>query len=211
MKLWWTQSCAGNSPASRWRWSNDHDLQRSFPTNRSVSLWVRTWAAQERKIKTVVAEELHRGQVKGRKHSEFRAAGSHTAVADISDKHTGPKGKKKEKTPTQNTKSTNRMRYRIESYKGKLSYKVTPSPKLSYCSYFKYLLSLIVLKASKKSPSSSGILTWSQLHMNGGSAAKHKGCLSVSGSACPAHSTAQYTAAPISLSHTSSKHFGKTR
>lgn len=137
MKLWWTQSCAGNSPASRWRWSNDHDLQRSFPTNRSVSLWVRTWAAQERKIKTVVAEELHRGQVKGRKHSEFRAAGSHTAVADISDKHTGPKGKKKEKTPTQNTKSTNRMRYSIESYKGKLSYKVTPSPKLSYCSYFK--------------------------------------------------------------------------
>lgn len=65
------------------------------PANGSVSLWVRMWAAQERKIKTVVAQELHWGQVKGRKQPEFRAAGSHSAAADISDKHGGQKGKKR--------------------------------------------------------------------------------------------------------------------
>lgn len=103
-------------------------------------------------------------------------------------------GGQKEKTPTQNPKSTNRVRYGIESYARKLSVKVTPSPKLSYCSYLKYLLSLTVPKVSKKSPSSSRIQMWSQLHTNGGSPAKHQGCLSVSGSLCPAHST--YAAVP---------------
>lgn len=57
MKPWWTQANAGNCPASRWKWPNDHDLRRSFPTNSSVSPWARTWAAQEIKTKTAVAEE----------------------------------------------------------------------------------------------------------------------------------------------------------
>lgn len=47
MKLWWTQANAGNSPASHGKWPNDHDLQRSFPTNSSVCPWARTWGAQE--------------------------------------------------------------------------------------------------------------------------------------------------------------------
>lgn len=35
----------------------------------------------------------------GRKLSEFGAAGSHTAVADVSDKHGGPKGEGKTTNP----------------------------------------------------------------------------------------------------------------
>lgn len=65
------------------------------PTNGSLSLWVRMWAAQERKIQTLVAQELHWGHVKGRKQPDFRAAGSHSTAADISDKHRGQKGKKR--------------------------------------------------------------------------------------------------------------------
>lgn len=127
------------------------------PANGSVSLWVRMWAAQERKIKTVVAQELHWGQVKGRKQPEFRAAGSHSAAADISDKHGGQKGKKRKGKNTipkpQTDKPSEPQHGQLQ--REKHSVKATPHPKLSYHSYFKYPLSLVMLKVSKKSPSIS--------------------------------------------------------
>lgn len=57
----------------------------------------------------------NRGQVKGRKHSEFRASGSHSAAANSSDKHRQGKRKKSK------TLNPNQVRYNIESYKEKLS------------------------------------------------------------------------------------------
>lgn len=47
----------------------------------------------------------------------------------------------------------------------KLRVQVTPSPKLSYRSYFKHLLCLAMLKGSEKSPSSI-VLTWAQEQRN---------------------------------------------
>lgn len=78
------------------------------PTNGSLSLWVRTWAAQERKIQTLVAQELHWGHVKGRKQPDFRAAGSHS-LQQIFQINIGDKKAKneREKTPSKNPKWTN--------------------------------------------------------------------------------------------------------
>lgn len=70
------------------------------PINGFMSPWVRMWAAQERKIKTVFSQELHWGQVKGRKQPEFREAGSHSAAAGISDKQKGKKWEKKHPSKT---------------------------------------------------------------------------------------------------------------
>lgn len=95
------------------------------PVNGSVSPWVRMWAAQERKTKTVFAQELHWDQFKGRKQPEFREAGSHSAAADISDKQKGKKWKRKNTSP--NPKWTNWASYSTASSKAKLSVKVTQS------------------------------------------------------------------------------------
>lgn len=125
------------------------------PINGSVSLQVSMWAAQERKIKTVAAQELHWGQVKARKQPELRAAGSHRAAADTSDKHGGWKGKKwKSKNTIPKPKWTNWVSHKA-SYKVKLGVQVTPSPKLPCGSYFAHLQSLVMVTVSEKPPSSS--------------------------------------------------------
>lgn len=120
---------------------------------------------KKKKNKTVVAQELHRGQVKARKQPEFRVAGSHGTAAGTSDKHRRQKGKKlKRKTSFQKDitpqmdklNELQLLQYWVNcQLQSKLSVKVTPSPKLSYGSYLKHLLSLAMLKVSEKSPSSS--------------------------------------------------------
>lgn len=61
---------------------------------------------------------------------------------------------KRAKTPFQNPTWSNWVSHKA-SYKVKISFKVTPSPKLSCGSYFEHLLSLVVVKVSKNSPWSS--------------------------------------------------------
>lgn len=80
-----------------------------------------------------------------------------TALQQTFQINTGDKKAKneREKTPSQNPKRTKRVSHSTDSYKGKLGVKATPRPKLSYHSYFKYPLSLVMLKVSKKSPSIS--------------------------------------------------------
>lgn len=118
-------------------------------------VWVSMWAAQERKIKTAAAQELHWGQAKARKQPDLRAAGSHSTAADTPDKHRGRKGKKwKSKNTIPKPKWTNWVSHKA-SYKVKLSVKVTPSPELSCGSYFAHLQSLVMVTVSEKLPSSS--------------------------------------------------------
>lgn len=123
-------------------------------------LWVCGWGCEQLEkeksrlllLKNCTEVKLKEGNSRSSEQQEV------TELQQILQINTGDKKAKneREKTLFPNPKWTNWGSYSTDSYKGKLGVKETPCPKLSYHSYFKqHLLSLVMLRVSKQSPSSS--------------------------------------------------------